>query len=193
MNWEVYDDRPCVLGEGPLWHRAAGQLLWFDVVAGRLLTAGHEWTFDEPASAAAELADGRVLVATASGLTLLDLATDAREPFLPLEAESAATRSNDGRPDPWGGFWIGTMGRAAEPGAGAIYRILGGAVRKIFPGVSVPNGICFAPARSAAYLADSDVGVIWRQPLDAAGWPHGPREVLVDDSPPGVPAGAVCV
>ncbi|MEL7276254.1 MAG: SMP-30/gluconolactonase/LRE family protein [Pseudomonadota bacterium] len=195
MSWEVYDDRPCTLGEGPIWHRAHGQLLWFDIVAGRLLSGGdgaREWTFDEPASAAAELADGRVLVATATGLTILDLASDACEPFVSLEADDPAIRSNDGRPDPWGGLWIGTMGFDAEPEAGAIYRVTGREVRTLFPRISVPNGICFAPDRSVAYLADSAIGVIWRQPLDEDGWPDGAREIFVDDGPAGLPDGAVC-
>ena len=40
---------------------------------------------------------------------------------IPLEADNAATRSNDGRVHPCGALWIGTMGRKAEKGAGAAW------------------------------------------------------------------------
>jgi sugar lactone lactonase YvrE len=33
-----YDDTPCELGEGPLWHPERGQLFWFDILGRRLLT-----------------------------------------------------------------------------------------------------------------------------------------------------------
>ncbi|MGB3316589.1 MAG: SMP-30/gluconolactonase/LRE family protein, partial [Albidovulum sp.] len=34
----IYDDRPCDLGEGPLWHPERQQLFWFDILKQRLLT-----------------------------------------------------------------------------------------------------------------------------------------------------------
>ena len=53
---EVFDPRPCQLGEGPLWHPGRGQLLWFDIAAGRLLSREgrqpREWQLGEMASAA---------------------------------------------------------------------------------------------------------------------------------------------
>jgi sugar lactone lactonase YvrE len=56
----------------------------------------------------------------------------------PLEADNAATRSNDGRADPFGGFWIGTMGKNAEAGAGALYRYYRGEVVKLRDGYHHP-------------------------------------------------------
>ncbi|MFN3605708.1 MAG: SMP-30/gluconolactonase/LRE family protein, partial [Cypionkella sp.] len=32
----IYDDRPCALGEGPLWHPLRKQLFWFDILACKL-------------------------------------------------------------------------------------------------------------------------------------------------------------
>ena len=62
----------------------------------------------------------RLLIASETALFLFDIETGAREPVCDLERQNTATRSNDGRADPWGGFWIGNMGTSAEPGAGAI-------------------------------------------------------------------------
>ena len=56
-----------------------------------------------------------------------------------LEADRPGTRSNDGRADPHGGFWIGTMSKTAAEGEGAIYRYYRGEVRRLHPGITIPN------------------------------------------------------
>ena len=33
----VFDNRPCALGEGPLWHPERNQLFWFDIIDKRLM------------------------------------------------------------------------------------------------------------------------------------------------------------
>ena len=35
---DIYDDTPCELGEGPLWHPTREQLFWFDILGRRILT-----------------------------------------------------------------------------------------------------------------------------------------------------------
>ena len=182
----VFDARRCALGEGPLWHPDRGELLWFDILAGRLLAAGgaepREWELGEMASAAALTPDpDRMLIATETGLILYDLARETREEVAALEADRPETRSNDGRADPWGGFWIGTMGKESERGAGAIYRWRAGEVRRLHPGVSVPNAICFDPDRSLAFWTDTPSRVIRRQPVHPeTGWPEGEAVPHVD-------------
>jgi hypothetical protein len=52
---------------------------------------------------------------------------------------TTATRSNDGRADPFGGFWIGTMGKNAEAGAGALYRYYRGEVVELRDGYHHPE------------------------------------------------------
>lgn len=189
----VWDDEPCELGEGPFWHPRRG-LFWFDILRGRLFhregEARREWRFEDCVSAAGWIDDDRLLVAGADALWTLDLAADRRERIAALEADDPRTRSNDGRADPWGGFWIGTMGRKLEPEAGAIYRFHGGALRRLVGGVTVPNAICFAPDRSCAYYADTGLRTVWRQPLDAEGWPEGERAVFRVFDGEGAPDGA---
>ena len=91
------------------------------------------------------------------------------------------TRSNDGRADPWGGFWIGTMGKNAEPGIGAIYRYCKGALRQIVGGISISNSICFTPDRKFAHYTDTMTRQVMRAPLDAeTGWPSGDAEIWLD-------------
>jgi sugar lactone lactonase YvrE len=193
---EIFDDTPCTLGEGPLWHPDREQLFWFDILERRLYTrtaAGRrDWQFDQIVSAAGWVNASTLLIASETALFTFDLETGARAEVAALEADRPETRSNDGRADPAGGFWIGTMGKAAEKGAGAIYRYRGGELRRLYDGITVPNAICFAPDGRRAYFADTPEGRIMTVALDDAGWPQGEPEVFVDLDGQYLPDGAVC-
>lgn len=196
MTAILFDDRQCELGEGPMWHPERQQFFWFDIIGMRLLSRegdrALEWPFGEHASAAGWIDRDTLLIATETGLRRFDIATGAHEPLVTLEADDPVTRSNDGRADPMGGFWIGTMGKKAEPRAGAIYRFYRGTIEKLVPEVSIPNAICFSPDGRLAYHADTVRQRIWAQPLDADGWPDGKAEVFVDLREEGLnPDGAV--
>lgn len=196
MSVEVFDDRPCTLGEGPLWHPTRKQLFWFDIIGQRLMTrtddGPQEWQFDRCVSAAAWVDDDRFLIASDEDLSVFDLREGTSEYVASLEADNPATRSNDGRADPQGGFWIGTMGRNAERGAGALYRYYEGELRKLRANVTIPNATCFTPDGRHAYFADTAKHLVWRYTLDADGWPEGKAEVYLDHSETGLnPDGAV--
>lgn len=180
MTIEIYDDRTCTLGEGPLWHPLRKQLIWFDIVNHALLTAGHQTQFDRAVSAAGWVDENRVLIASETDLFLFDLRDGSSDPVLPLEADNQITRSNDGRADPQGGFWIGTMGHNAEPGAGALYRFYRGELRQIRDGVTIPNATCFSPDGRHAYFADTAEQIVWRYTLGADGWPDPAPGIYLD-------------
>lgn len=193
----AFDDRPCTLGEGPLWHPERKQLFWFDILGKRLLTregeAQKSWDFDEYVSATGWVDGDTLLMASETGLWRFSLATGEKSLVVPLEAENPVTRSNDGRADPWGGFWIGTMGKSAEPGAGSIYRFYKGELRRLVPNVTISNAICFAPDRGCAYYADTATRQVMRWGLNTeTGWPEGEPLVFLDLNEDGLnPDGAV--
>lgn len=198
MTAAPFDTRPCTLGEGPLWHPERNALFWFDITGCRLLSRAGDgggesaWDWGEPVSAAGWVDRDSLLVASQTGLYRFDIASGARERIVALEADNPATRSNDGRADPMGGFWIGTMGKRAEPGAGAIYRYYRGALERLHGAITIPNAICFAPDGRRAYFTDTASGRIMAQPLDTEGWPAGAAVVFVDLRPEGLhPDGAV--
>lgn len=196
MTVEVFDDRACMLGEGPLWHPTRAQLFWFDIIGQRMLTRDadgpQEWEFDCCVSAAGWVDDDRLLIASNVDLFVFDLRDSTSQYVAPLEAENPVTRSNDGRADPQGGFWIGTMGRNAEAGAGALYRYYRGEVRRLRTGVTIPNATCFTPDGQHAYFADTAEKTVWRYALDAEGWPDGDPDVYLDHREKGLnPDGAV--
>ncbi|MFC7704373.1 SMP-30/gluconolactonase/LRE family protein [Plastorhodobacter daqingensis] len=193
-----FDPRPCRLGEGPLWHPLRQDLFWFDILSSRLLVRSpatgqsRDIALPEMFSAAGWVDERRLFAASETGLWLLDVETGALGRVAGLEADRPATRANDGRADPWGGFWIGTMGKEAEPGAGALYRWYRGQLRQVVQGLSIPNATCFAPDRSCAYFADTARGALMRLALDGDGWPRARPELLVDFAALGLnPDGAV--
>jgi sugar lactone lactonase YvrE len=197
MKPTVFDATACTLGEGPLWLVDRNALLWFDILNRKMFLRpeggpAKHWMFDEYVSAAGRVDADRLLIASQTALSLFDLTTGAQEVLAPLEADNPITRSNDGRADPHGGFWIGTMGIKAEPKAGAIWRFYKGELRKIFAGITISNSICFAPDGGFAYFCDTAEKTIQRVRLDAQGWPLGAPEVFIDLRAEGInPDGAV--
>ena len=197
MTATVFDDTPCLLGEGPLWHPTRGELFWFDIRNNRLharpANETKTWQFDDHVSAAGWLDEDRLLIASETQLFTFNLETGSQEVVASLEADMPRTRSNDGRADPWGGFWIGTMAKTADEGIGVIYRYYAGEVRPLHTGLFIPNAICFDAVRGCVYFADTKHLKVWRQRLDEAqGWPAGEPEVYLDLSQEGLaPDGAV--
>ncbi len=193
----VFDDRICSLGEGPLWHPARKILFWFDIISKKLMSRGADQVMELPLdghfSAAGWVDDDTLVLASETALWRYDIATGMLEHLIDLEADNTVTRSNDGRADPWGGFWIGTMGKSAEAKAGAIYRFYRGKLRKVVGDITISNAICFAPDRAHAYYTDTAIRQIMRIPLEAeGGWPAGKPEVLIDLDRQGLnPDGAV--
>ncbi|MEJ8561353.1 SMP-30/gluconolactonase/LRE family protein [Yoonia sp. GPGPB17] len=176
----IFDETQCQLGEGPLWHPLRKQLFWFDILGKRLHTKGKQWQFDDYVSAAGWTSETTLLIATSNALRHFDITTGDHNVVVPLEADDLVTRSNDGRADPQGGFWIGTMGINAEENAGAIYRFYKGDLRKLYTDITISNAICFSPDGKTAYFTDTPTQQIMRVPLDGDGWPIDEPTLHID-------------
>lgn len=179
-DFEIFDDTSCVLGEGALWHPERAELFWFDILGRRLHAPGRHWAFEDMPSCAGWIDRDRLLVATNTALVVLDIETGAQERLCDFDSPNPVTRSNDGRADPHGGFYVSTMGIDAEPGAGALYRYYRGELRQVRSGMTIPNAICFPPEGGFFHYSDTPTGMIMRQRTDEAGWPVGEAEVFVD-------------
>lgn len=192
----IYDDRRCELGEGPIWHPERNQLFWFDIKGQRMLSVERgvprHWLFPELVSAAGWVSRDVMLIAGERDLFLFDVESEEIESLVDLESDNRQTRSNDGRADPHGGFWIGTMGKRAEPGAGAIYRFYKGQLKRLFAGITIPNAICFTADGRTAHFTDTVTKKVMRVGLDSEGWPDTTPEVYLDlTGEPSGPDGAV--
>jgi sugar lactone lactonase len=170
----------CHLGEGPTYDIRTGTAWWFDIIEKRLFEANVEsggvkiHALGRMASALARIDAARQLIVAEDGLHVRHIADGRMDLLVPLEADNAATRSNDARVHPSGTLWLGTMGRKVEPRAGAIYALHRGRISRLYPDITIPNAICFAPDGSIGYFADSATNVMHRVPLDAVtGLPTG--------------------
>lgn len=175
----------CHLGEGPTYDVVSNTAWWFDILERRLFesrlnsleTLIHE--LPVMASALAKIDDRHQLLAADDGLYIRSIADGGLTLHRPLEADNPLTRSNDARVHPSGTFWIGTMGRKAETGAGAIYALHNGDLRRLFSNISIPNAICFSPDGATGYFTDTRENVLCRVTLDpATGLPTGAPATL---------------
>lgn len=194
----IFCSERCHLGEGPTYDAATDTAWWFDIVERRLFEAclsSHRLIIHHlpvMASALARIDRDRQLVVADDGLYVRNIAYGGMELYCALEADDPSTRSNDARVHPSGTFWIGTMGRNAERGGGAIYALHRGRLSRLYVNLTIPNAICFSPDGAVAYFADTHSNVLYRVAVDpATGLPAGPPAALHRQRGPGGIDGAV--
>lgn len=162
---EIFDDRTCVLGEGPVFDERTGRMSWVDVGAPRLLwrdlTSGAtgETPFPELVSAAVPRAGGGLVLCMGAGVVL----SNADGTLHPMQhfhdTERTDLRANDAKADPWGRLWVGTMSRAETGPDGALYRLDPYAkLVQVLDGVTVSNGLGWSPDRTTMYYIDTPTG-----------------------------------
>ncbi|MQA07340.1 MAG: SMP-30/gluconolactonase/LRE family protein [Pseudonocardiaceae bacterium] len=144
------------LGEGPCWDASSGTLLWVDIDGGlvhRTDPSSAETSTLElspPVSAVLPTADGGLLVARKNRLVLLD-----PERTVAGVPEEPAIRFNDGKCDPRGRLWIGTMNTDRARGTAALYRLDAGELVTVLEGVTISNGLGWSPDGRTMYYADT--------------------------------------
>jgi sugar lactone lactonase YvrE len=172
---EIALDARADLGEGPAWDATSGTLLWVDVLAGRVHrfdpATGSDRAFGvgQPVSVALPRAGGGLALALRDGVALLGPA-EARPPDdRPVEAlllasidrDDRSMRANDGKCDPRGRLWVGTMAFEATPGRGSLYRLdPDGTLTRHLEGLTISNGIGWSPDLRTMYHTDSARGAI---------------------------------
>lgn len=159
-------------GEGAVWSAGENAVYWTDI--NRFLIHRHDlastslrsWFFDEPVVAISLTTQpDQMLVALASKLIFWWPATDQRSDFGFALPGSPRVRFNDGRTDPAGNFWVGSMknnvlpdGELGEagPGEGLLYRVDSkGKVTEWRRGLGISNTLCWSPDRRTFYFGDT--------------------------------------
>lgn len=191
-------DCRCMLGEGPQWDTGNQRLYWCDILAQRLYWLspatgenGH-YQFDHKVSLATPLESGGLLLVGEHRLSRFEPSSGTIETFCDFEADNPITRSNDARADRHGSLWLSSMGKAAEKGAGSLYRLHRGKLTRLRSNLTIPNAICFSENGEFAWFTDTATGVVMRWALDSGGWPLGEPVPWADfSSAQGNPDGAV--
>jgi len=173
-------------GEGAVWHEGEQALYWVDI--SRFLIHRYDpasratwsWFFDEPPTAVA-LTDRSDTLAVAVGgrVVLWQPRTDARHYFVLAEDRWPTVRLNDGRPDPAGNLWLGSMFNNVAPdgsdrpiadaAAGRLFRIAAdGTVGVHRDGIGISNTFCWSPDATRFYFGDTLANELRVYDFDAA-------------------------
>ncbi len=155
-------DVHAIVGEGPIWDGERRLLYWVDVLGStlyvfdpasgenRVLNVGQHigtvvpWRRDE------------VMVAVRHGFASFDLATGTLHPILDPEEHLPGSRFNDGKCDPAGRFWAGTMAYQDPSDQGSLYRMgTDLEVRKVMDGIGIANGIVWSLDHRIMYYIDT--------------------------------------
>ena len=148
----LFLDTRCSLGESPRWHDGEQRLYWVDIDRNMMLRwdaasgAIDHRGFDTPVACFAFRKTGGFILGMKDGCALLDTWDGKPTPFgaQPL-AEKPRHRMNDGRTDPAGRFWVGSLNGAKDVEDATLYRIgADGDLRAIESGMTTCNGAAFS-------------------------------------------------
>ena len=102
---------------------------------------------------------GLLYLALHNGFASLDLATETVTMLTDPEAGIPTNRFNDGKCDPAGRFWAGTMPISESGPVGALYVLESdGTTRKMLSEVSIANGIVWSLDAKTMYYIDTPTG-----------------------------------
>jgi sugar lactone lactonase YvrE len=193
---DVLPDVVATLGEGPMWHSGEQVFYWVDITGKKLhrldLSAGTDVAFDMGSmiSTVAPVEDGGVVVALETGVYRFTVPQQLIK-FADFPDDAAPnTRFNDGKCDPAGRLWIGTMEKSAKPHQGKLYRIDGNRFIPVLENITISNGLAWSPDHRTMYYIDTYDQVVYAFDYDnVSGDISGKRVVVTIPHSMGSPDG----
>jgi sugar lactone lactonase YvrE len=154
-----------VTGEVPYWDAPTGTLWWIDVQGQRLLSyrpgTGETGAHNLPSMPGliAGRRRGGLVIGLEDGLYAFDGALGER--LVAVEAEDTRTRINDGKPDPAGRLWFGTMDKSgAGAPIGSLYCLDANGLHRVREQVRISNAIDVSADGRTLYFADTPTGIV---------------------------------
>ena len=150
------------LGEGAIWHPEKEALMWVDITGGKvfLYKPGkgmvHNIELESMVGTVVPATgDFFAIAAQETGITGIkeDGSTEILADFPPDAEENV--RFNDGKCDPHGRLWVGTMHKQAKQGAGKLYMLEGDSLHIKESGVTISNGIVWDTSINVMYYIDT--------------------------------------
>ncbi len=174
----------CDLGEGPVWDEERQAICWVDILPGHI----HEYRpgervysrleIGQMAGAVALREDGHFMAALQHGFAFVDRENGTVVPICDPEEDDDGNRFNDGKCDPAGRFWAGTMALDERAGAGNLYMMDGALnchLKKT--GVSISNGLAWSGDQKKMYYIDSPTHSVTVFDYDPSRGDIGPGKV----------------
>jgi len=186
-------------GEGPIfWNE---QLLYVDIEGHALICLnpknGEEqvWEIGERIGTVVPRQSGGFVCAGDSGIYSFDPETGDKKSMADPESDKRPdNRFNDGKCDPSGRFWAGTISTVKKTGDANLYMLdVNGDLSLKVPGVTNSNGICWNAKADKMYYIDTPTKEIWAFPFNNQLSELGEKQVVfntedagLDGSPDGM-------
>ncbi len=159
---ELVLDTKSELGEGAIWNYKTGELIWVNI-KGEILNfynpkteSNREMFTGQMIGTVVPAESGKVMVALQNGIYSYDPDSGAKKLIVDPEADKPDNRFNDGKCDPAGRFWVGTMSLVGAKNAGALYRLdADSTIHKMIDGVGISNGIVWSADKTKMYYIDT--------------------------------------
>lgn len=155
-------DAKAELGEGPVWDHRAKALWWIDINGQALHCfkpdTGEDTAYDmgEMVGAVAPRIRGGLVMAAQSGFYLFKPESDERDLLGHPEMHLPNNRFNDGKCDPAGRFWAGTVAMDGVQGGAALYCLgADGAITQYLDSVTMSNGLAWSGDGKTMYYIDT--------------------------------------
>lgn len=130
----------------------------------------------------------KVVVALVDGAFILDIETEQLNHLAGLDSANLGTRLNDGKCDPAGRLWVGSMDWDTSDPIGGLFMLEGdGGSEQKLDSVTVSNGIVWTADQQTMYYIDSNMGTIQGFDYDVtSGTINNERTVVEIDSSAGI-------
>ncbi|MBK0391438.1 SMP-30/gluconolactonase/LRE family protein [Ramlibacter algicola] len=176
--WQPVTGHRDQLGESPYWHPDEGRVYWVDI-PGRALrrldprTASLDsWPMPHEPGCIAPVRGGGLVIALRTGIFRAHEWGGALELLQAAPYDTATTRCNDGKADPVGRFWIGTLFEPKHTPAGELFSLDARTAPMRFDrnagGVTTANGLAWSPDARTLYWTDTQAHVVRAWHWDAA-------------------------
>lgn len=161
-NWEVVTHHRCLLAEGPVWDESGKRIFWVDILQGevRFFYPGsnedRQFELGQMVGAIALRKSGGIVAALKTGFATIDIEKGTVHNISEVEGHLADNRFNDGKCDPAGRFWAGTMSISNTAPTGSLYVLEKDlTVNTRISGVTCSNGIAWSINHQTLYYIDS--------------------------------------
>lgn len=159
---ELVIDSKSELGEGAIWNHKTGELMWVNI-KGKILNFYNPRTGNNKEMFTGQMIGtvvptelGVVLVALKNGIYEFNPDTGSKKLLVNPEEHLSNNRFNDGKCDPAGRFWAGTMSTFGENNMGTLYRYdADSTIHPMIENVSISNGIVWSYDKTKMYYIDT--------------------------------------
>ena len=162
MKVELAVSHPCLLGEGPIWDVRSNCVRWLDVLNGEVhsyFPKENKHTLlklPEMIGAIVPRKQGGFIAAMQTGFSLLNLESLSVETKSQPEENIPTNRFNDGKADPGGRFWAGTLAFDETQGVGKLYMLDKDFNHSVkIENTTISNGMAWNKAHNTFYYIDT--------------------------------------